>query len=111
MATSQNRCSHPSFAERKGLRSERPTPNSWISTDLCLPIDEVLVLSEGRFAVAILLRGSDDPLDRGVFMDARSCDLLQWPSHWMLLPEAESLPPSATVPPSRLRDARHNAPG
>ncbi len=99
----------PDEKPRVSCPPPREPATPWISTDLCLPVGEVLVLTEGRYAVAVLLRGGDDPDDRGVFMDARSCDFLPWPSYWMPLPEAERLPPSASALPFRSRDPRNIA--
>jgi hypothetical protein len=113
MATIERRSDRHSLGSGSPPRprqAPRDPASPWISTDLCLPIGEVLILAEGRYAVAILLRGGDDPADRGVFMDARNCDFLPWPSHWMPLPEAERLPPSALVPPSGMRNGRHGTP-
>jgi hypothetical protein len=87
-------------------QAPRDPASPWISTDLCLPVGEVLVLAGDRYAVAVLLRGGDDTADRGVFMDARNCDFLPWPSHWMPLPEAERLSPSAMAMPACPRDGR-----
>ena len=60
-------------------------PFDWVSTRQALPSGEALVVtSDGRFWLAVLVRDGSD--DDGVFMEARSCDLLPWPTHWMPLP-------------------------
>ncbi|CAA9238745.1 MAG: hypothetical protein AVDCRST_MAG93-1227 [uncultured Chloroflexia bacterium] len=47
-----------------------------------LPKGEVLVWLGNRAAVAVVVP-ADDSSPESIFMDARTCDLLPWPSHWM----------------------------
>ena len=48
----------------------------------------VLIWSGEAFAVAVLVQGEDAGGPWRVFMDARSDEILPWPSHWMRLPPA-----------------------
>jgi hypothetical protein len=59
----------------------------WISTDVELPRDQVIVWTESTMRIAILVgpdpgAGDSEP----AFMDAHSDELLSWPSHWHELP-------------------------
>jgi hypothetical protein len=59
----------------------------WISTKDRLPRDEVVVWVESRMRIAIFVAPGPDTSDPEPFcMDARSDELLSWPSHWHELP-------------------------
>lgn len=51
-----------------------------------LPPDELLVWSGGRAVVAVLVTGDTSEGPWREFMDSRTDDLIEWPSHWMPLP-------------------------
>jgi hypothetical protein len=57
----------------------------WMPLGEDLPEGQVLVWTGGRPVVAIAM-----PADAGspkpTFLDARTDDILEWPSHWMPLP-------------------------
>lgn len=59
----------------------------WIATDAREPSGEVLVFTDNACCVAVLVRNPDDPAEPPIFMDARTSDLIRWPSHWMPLPK------------------------
>ncbi|WP_114951458.1 hypothetical protein [Sphingosinicella terrae] len=82
----------PEGAEAQSGRAAIDPSLLWISTEACLPIGEVLVVAGGHFAVAVLVRDENDPLDGGVFMNS-SCDFVPWPSHWMPLAELARIVP------------------
>jgi hypothetical protein len=59
----------------------------WISTNVRLPREEVIVRVESRMRIAIFVAPGPDTADPEPFcMDARSDELLPWPSHWHELP-------------------------
>lgn len=56
----------------------------WIATSDDLPSEEVLVLVDDGYHVAVLVE--EDSESGAAFMDVHSSDLLPWPTHWMRLP-------------------------
>lgn len=60
---------------------------TWIASDSQLPEGEVLVVSRGRYHVAVLVASLKEGETAHQFMDARSDKVIDWPSHWMRLPE------------------------
>lgn len=56
----------------------------WISTASDLPTGEALIWSGGRFAVGVLVTRPDGTK---LFMEKHSDCVLDWPSHWMKLPD------------------------
>jgi hypothetical protein len=60
---------------------------NWISLAVEVPRHEVLVWSEGKYFVAILVPSQSGADNAGDFMDVNSSNLLPWPSHWAELPE------------------------
>jgi hypothetical protein len=52
-----------------------------------LPTGEVLVWSDGRAVVAIVVP-ADEQVAYPTFVDARVNEPLPWPTHWMPLPPA-----------------------
>ena len=80
LARSLNSCGPELSVE--GARHVQP---GWIPTTLAMPDGEVLIATPaGECHIAILVKSDDE--DQGTFMDARSADILPWPSHWMRLP-------------------------
>lgn len=49
--------------------------------------EEVLAWSGGRWVVAAHIKSMIDGVEVSYFMDARTDDLLDWPMHWVSLPE------------------------
>jgi hypothetical protein len=62
------------------MRTESP----WISIRSKLPDSEALVWTSGRFAVASLFTRPDGSR---AFMETHTDCVLEWPSHWMPLPQ------------------------
>lgn len=61
----------------------------WIPVAQCPPVGlEVLIWSNGACAIAVCVDGANEDGPWRVFMDARSDEILPWPSHWMPLPPA-----------------------
>ena len=56
----------------------------WVATSETRPDGEVLIYSDGRYYVAVLVEGADG--SEPSFMDANSSDLVPWPQYWMPLP-------------------------
>jgi hypothetical protein len=62
-------------------------PMGWISTDVQLPREEVLVWVDSKMRIAVFVGSRPGTADlEPFFMDARSDELLSWPSHWHALP-------------------------
>ena len=59
----------------------------WNLTDEILPAQDALIWAGGRYIVASFVDGIRDGKKWQVFMDARTDDLLPWPTHWMSLPK------------------------
>jgi hypothetical protein len=70
---------------------------NWTKVSTDIPAEEILIWSGGRCVVAVLVSGSDENGEWKEFMDARTDDLLEWPTHWMPLPGA---PEASTANPS-----------
>lgn len=64
----------------------------------------ILVSCAGQAVVALAFRG-DYYFPEATFMDARTCDILPVPSHWMPLPDK----PQAQEPARREVSARRRA--
>jgi len=62
---------------------------AWIPTDAHLPAsgEDVLIWCSGRYVVAVLVVGEDERGPWRDFMDSSSDSMLEWPSHWMPLPQ------------------------
>ncbi len=59
----------------------------WIPVEQNPPVaTPLLIWSNGACAVAVVVEGTDESGPWQVFMDARSDEILPWPSHWMQLP-------------------------
>jgi hypothetical protein len=57
----------------------------WISTNVRLPTEEVIVWVESKMRIALFV-GTGPHSAEPFCMDARSDELLPWPSHWHELP-------------------------
>lgn len=60
----------------------------WRPVTSDVPHEELLVWSGGRAVVAVLVAGEGPEGPWREFMDARTDDLIDWPTHWMPLPPA-----------------------
>ncbi len=67
---------------------QHPATCEWSPASADMPSHEILIWSGGRAMVGVLVKGTDEKGDWQDFLEARTSEILPWPSHWCLLPEA-----------------------
>src|SRR3546814_19122514 len=68
------------------IQKDLPVQVGWRPISYLPPKQEVLIWSGGRPVVGLLLSGTQDGKDWRDFIDPRTNDRLEWPTHWMMLP-------------------------